>query len=144
MTTILAYDPAAERESSDTGWFLGEFSEDQPVSRIDSGVVHGGFEGFRVWTKPEADIVVCERYVVFNRAGDPSPMLIEGVIRYLYPDVVLQPASGKNTAVSDTALKRLGLYSTKGHHHDEREATRHAVWRLKKLKHLPTLRLGWV
>jgi hypothetical protein len=143
MTTILAVDPSAERESSDTGWFLGEFFEDQPVRRLDSGNIHGGFEGFKRWTGPAADIVVCEHYVVFNRAGDPTPLLVEGALRDRYDDVVLQPASGKNTAVPDRVLKALDLYTTAGHHQDEREAARHAVWYLKKIKHLPTLRVGW-
>ena len=145
MTTLLAIDPAAEREVSDTGWVLLEFDDDTPATKVDGGVVHGGFAGFVQWTKhmPASDITVCEKYVVFNRAGDPSPLLIEGVVRYLRPDVVLQPSSGKNTAVPDKVLKRLGLWSTAGHHRDEREAARHGVWYLFKNRHKPTLKTGW-
>lgn len=113
------------------------------MSVLASGVVHGGFEGFRTWTLPDADVVVCEHYVPYNRAGDPTPLLVEGAVRDRAENVVLQTSSGKNTAVSDTVLKRLGAYTTAGHHHDEREAIRHAVWYVKKQKHVPTLKAGW-
>lgn len=140
---LLSIDPAAEREISDTGWVLLRYDDNTPATLVDGGVVHGGFEGFRTWNLPTSDVTVCEKYVVFNKAGDPSPMLIEGVVRYLRPDVVLQPSSGKNTAVGNDVLKRLGLYSTTGHHADEREAARHGVWYLKKARHVPTLKAGW-
>ncbi len=145
MTTILAIDPSAERAVSSTGWAFGEFSEAQPFVRVSSGVTEGGFAGFCADNELEgllktAGVVVCEHYVVFNRAGDPTPLLVEGVVRFVRPDTVLQGASGKNTLVPDAALKKLGLWSTSGHHHDEREATRHLLVYLVASRHLPTLR----
>ena len=141
---LLAIDPAAETSVSDTGWALLYYDEDAPATLLDSGVVHGGFTGFCGWALPESDVTVCEHYVVFNRAGDPTPLLVEGVVRYLRPDVVLQPSSGYKTAVSDTVLKNLGLWSTKGHHADERSALRHGLWYLKRMRHTPTLKAGWI
>lgn len=143
MTLLLSLDPAAEKAVSDTGWALLRYDDNTPATLVDGGVVHGGFNGFRDWTMPDSDVTVCEHYVVFNRAGDPTPMLIEGVIRYLRPDTVLQPSSGYKTAVADEVLKRLGLWTTEGHHADMRSALRHGIWYLKKSKHLPTLRAGW-
>lgn len=143
MTLLLSIDPAAERAVSDTGWVLLRYDDNTPATFVDGGVVHGGFEGFRTWTLPASDVTVCEKYVKFRAEGDPTPLLIEGVVRYLRPDVHLQPASGKNTAVSNDVLRRLGLYSTTGHHLDQREAARHGVWYLKKARHVPTLRAGW-
>ena len=106
--------------------------------------------GFRTWyyeflaQQNNEDIVVCEQWVDRNiRGADRSPLLIEGAVRFLWPEVVLQPASGKNTAVSDQALKNLGVYTVGGHHHDIREATRHAVLYCKKQLHLPTITVGW-
>lgn len=144
--TMLSIDPPAERAISCTGWSYGEFSDTQPFALLGSGVVAGGFAGFCAdATLPKllraADVVVIEHYVVYNKNGDPTPLLAEGVARFLRPDAVLQRSSGKNTLVPDDAMKALGLWSTKGHHHDEREAIRHALVYLVKSRHLPTLRL---
>lgn len=145
MTSLLAIDPAAERSVSCTGWAIGEFSEAQPFALTGSGVVEGGFNGFCAATNLHkllraADVVVVEHYVVYNKNGDPSPLLAEGVVRFLRPDAVLQRSSGKNTLVPDDKLKALGLWSTKGHHHDQREAIRHALVYLVQSRHRPTLR----
>lgn len=146
MTQLLAIDPAAETTVSDTGWALFEVPDEAPAELMESGVIHGGFNGFcadtdfTTFLKNGPEIVVCEQYKVFNRAGDPSPMLIEGVVRYLRPDVVLQPSTGKNTLVSNEEMKHYGVYSTVGHHQDLRESVRHALVYLVKSKHLPTLR----
>lgn len=141
MTTLLAIDPACESNVSDTGYCLGEFSEDTPFKIIDSGVIHGGYKGFvkaaEMLDKP--DIVVYERFVTYNKVADPSQMLIEGVIRYVRPDAVGQPSSGKNTLVPNTFLKDKGLWDTKGHHHDMVEAIRHAYVWLFKSRHKGTL-----
>jgi hypothetical protein len=139
---LLSIDPAAERSVSSTGWALGEFSDTEPYTLRDSGVIEGGFAGFSAnkgrlcWF---AEIVVVEHYVVYNRNGDPTPLLIEGVVRDKRPDTVLQGSSGKNTLVSDKNLKDAGLWSTTGHHHDEREAVRHALVYLIKARHIPTI-----
>ena len=144
MIGLLSIDPSAESSTSDTGLAYGSFSSDKPYTLIESGNIHGGFNGFCEWLKDNTyvltvDIVVCEHYIVYNRAGDPTPLLTEGVIRYLRPDTVLQPSTGKNTLVSDDELKNYGLWSTSGHHHDEREAVRHSLVYLVKQRHLPTL-----
>lgn len=146
MPVLVAIDTPAERSVSDTGWFRGTFDDDQPLERLSSGVISGGFAGFVNGIESvlrDADIVVCEHYVVFNRAGDPTPMLAEGVVRFLRPDVVLQRPTGYKTAVPDKVLKNMGFWSTTGHHADERSATRHALKYLYDKGHKPTLRKGW-
>ena len=145
MTSILAIDTPSVKEVSCTGWAYGEFSADEPYNLKASGVVPGGFSGFCRETKLQellqtADIVVCEKWVTYNSAGDSSPQLTEGVIRFLRSDVVLQPSSGKNTLVPDEVLKRLGYWNTSGHHRDALEATRHALVYLAQARHKPTLR----
>lgn len=159
MTTILAIDPAAERAVSDTGYCYGEFTDDMEFKVIDSGVIHGGFRGFESAAHPylpagmdfslcdpllEADIIVYEKFVTYNKVADPSQMLIEGVIRYIRPDAVGQPSSGKNTLVPNDFLKKKELWGTKGsgagHHRDEVEAIRHAYYYLARNQHIPTLR----
>ena len=156
MTTILSLDPSAERAISDTGYCYGEFEDNKPFRVLDSGVVHGGFNGFvsrlnetqdgldtlynRILS---ADIVVCEQFISWEPRADSTPRLIEGIVRYLRPDTVLQPSSGYKTAVSDDVLKRLGLWTTEGHHADSRSATRHLIMYLKNNLHRPTLEAGW-
>lgn len=153
MTTILSLDPGAERAISDTGYCYGEFEDNKPFRVLDSGVVHGGFNGFisglnGIDTLSNlifiADIVVCEQFISWEPRADSTPRLIEGVVRYLRPDVVLQPSSGYKTAVSDDVLKRLGLWTTEGHHADSRSATRHLIMYLKNNLHRPTLEAGWI
>jgi len=154
MHSILAIDPCAERSVSDTGWAFGLWDDDMPLEFTAGGVISGGFDGFVAATQTvqeedgwfyddylmAAGVVVCEHYVQYNKLGDATPLLTEGVVRYLRPDTVLQPSSGKNTLVSDTDLRRYGVYGTEGHHHDQREATRHALVYLAKQRHVPTLR----
>ena len=157
MTTILSLDPSAERTISDTGYCYGEFDDNKPFRLLDSGVVRGGFNGFvsrlnetqdgldtlynRILS---ADIVVCEQFISWEPRADSTPRLIEGVVRYLRPDAVLQPSSGYKTAVSDDVLKQLGLWTTEGHHADSRSATRHLIMYLKNNLHRPTLEAGWI
>lgn len=142
--TLLAIDPAAERAVSSTGWAYGEFSDDTAFNLLASGTTDRGFAGFCADVNLHkliraADVLVVEHYVVYNKNGDPTPLLAEGVVRFLRPDAVLQRSSGKNTLVPDAALKKLGLWSTAGHHHDEREAVRHALVYLVSDYHRPTL-----
>ena len=146
MTTILSIDPGG-LGTGETGIALGVFTPTEPYHLLDTWAVPDNITGFRAWYYErwhDADVVVCEQWVDRNiRGADRSPLLIEGAVRFLWPEVVLQPASGKNTAVSDQALKNLGVYTVGGHHHDIREATRHAVLYLKHQHHMPTLKAGW-
>ena len=165
----MSIDPGGLKKG-ETGIALGSFTDTQPYELVETWAVPDNIDGFREWfyhtqhpytTDQRAlellgnegeptqgyvpvDIVVCEKWVDRGiRGADRSPMLIEGAVRFLWPDAVMQPASGKNTAVSDLALKNLGVYTTGGHHHDIREATRHGVWYVKNQRHLPTISLGW-
>lgn len=148
MKRILSCDPGGIGGTS--GLALGEFSESQAYTSVATWAVSGDVKGFFRWLDefqcvwPEPDIVVCEQFIDWNRPGaDRTPLRIQGAVEYVYRDVVLQPASGKNTAVPDPVLKRLGLYEDKSHHHDVREARRHAIVYLKHHKHIPTLKAGW-
>ena len=146
LKTILSLDPSAARDISNTGWAWGTYSDDEALAILASGNITGGFKGFANDTAVlrllrAADTVVCEKYVIYNRAGDPSPMKIEGVVEFLRPDTNFQPSAHKNTLIPDDLMKRLGMWSTAGHHHDEREAVRHALLYLTRAEHRPTLEL---
>lgn len=153
MTELLAIDPGGQGKGT-TGIVRVEFYDDLPVSLIGSWAVPNGVDGFIDWfyqNEPEtlSDVLVCEKFVDRQiRGADRMPLVIEGAVKALWHSrgvpIFWQPASGKNTAVPDTSLKKLGLYNfPSDHHHDQREAARHAVWYLKSQRHIPTLRAGW-
>ena len=137
MATLLSLDPGG------VGGHTGIVLLDADTLALEgSWAVPGELEGFLEWYDTAgADLnpgtVICEHFVNRNIKGaDLTPCFIEGAVRALWRDVVLQPASGKNTAVPDRVLKTLGLYDFLGdHHHDRREAARHAVWYLKARYH---------
>ena len=145
---ILSFDPAAEREESTTGYAILRADEDSEPVLDQSGVIEGGFAGFVDFvngpaltrTLPRPDVVVCESWVPYKGFVDSSPQLVEGVIRYVFPDVVLQPSITK-AIITDDILKRLGWYSTEGHHRDANSAIAHALAYLVKIRHKPTIRL---
>ena len=150
--TLLGIDPGGTGKGH-TGivyLWLGEDGRLPPVV-LETWAVPGGLEGFREWAEhyyllAGANTVVCETFVNRNIPGvDLTPVLIEGAVRYVRPDTILQPAAGKNTAVPDKVLDRLGLLDIgkSDHHRDRREAARHAIWYLKKVQHMPTLLHGW-
>lgn len=149
---VLSIDPGSTRSDvSTTGIVLLD-----GVRLIDSWAVPDGINGFRGWgadnvyydtlhhiagvgplidgSVTQTDAVVCEQFVDRQVMGaDRSPLLVEGAVRFLWPGVVLSPPSGKNTAVPDAILKKLGLwdFGTADHHNDRREAARHAIRYLK-------------
>lgn len=172
MGTILSIDPSGS-QNGHTGISLLEYTDTDPVREIASWAVMGGIEGFRGWLDPyatvgiyatyvdptgewsdgwldeggtpvEVNTVIVEQFINRNiRGADISPLGMQYIVQWLWPNAVLSPAGGKNTAVSDTVLKKFDLYADGSHHHDVREARRHGVWWLKKQGHLPTLRKGW-
>ena len=150
---ILAIDTPAEDPVSSTGWALVDDKDGEEVPVVvDKGAIGGGFNGFvallqtlpfRDWFRRVGRAVV-EKYGPYGGAGDTSPLLAEGALTYRLIQagvpLVRQPASGKNKMIPDSFLKAQGWYSTKGHHHDEREAVRHALYYLTKQRHKPLLK----
>lgn len=156
MVTLLSVDPGG-KGAGHTGIVLLQYTDTAPPIILDTWAVPDGLEGWLGWydhhvnhnslDEVEPDEVVCEHFVNRNVPGaDLTPCFIEGSVRTLYRHTVLQPASGKNSAVPDAVMAALGFSKKefKGDHHGDRwEALRHAIWYLKKNRHLPTLRAGW-
>ena len=152
MATLLAFDPAAETHVSDTGWAVVQYESNSPPELVASGVIHGGFQGFldvlkedNFWFATGLMIgdnfqVICEQWVDYGGYVDTSPRLIEGVIRYLWKDVVLQPSKALQMVTAND-LKALGWYTTEGHHRDSASSLRHILYYLRSIRHKPTLRL---
>ena len=144
---ILSIDPGGK--GGDTGIVLLGYTSEFRPSCIESWAVPNGLGGFTDWYYtdwlPRHDAfngtVVVEQFVHFKAVQiETTPILIEGAVRFIWPNAVLSPASGKNTAVPDEVMKRLGLYIAGDHHRDRNEACRHALRWLKNQKHIPTLR----
>jgi len=146
VTSILSFDPAGK--GGDTGIVHLRYTDTQPPVVVDSWAVSGGYDEFCVWLRKYGmflpNHVIVETFIHFKDIHiETTPILIEGAIRYVWPNAILSPASGKNKAVPDDVLKRLGLYIGGDHHRDRLEANRHAVRWLKNQRHVPTLRAGW-
>ena len=127
-----------------TGVALLDVPSTKPPALISHEEVSGGLSGFHEWwdLRPSYDVLVVEDYI--PRRGVPGNQEPQRIIGYLHPYTpVLQPPAGRKQAVSDDVLKRLGLHLPGEPHRNEREAVRHAVWWLKKQRHLPTIRAGW-
>ena len=140
---ILSIDPGGK--GGDTGIVLLGYTAETPPALLDSWAVPNGLTGFREWyvktLRQGADTIIVEQFVHFKAVQiETTPILIEGAVRFIWPNAVLSPASGKNTAVPDEVMKRLGLYIAGDHHRDRNEACRHALRWLKNQKHIPTLR----
>lgn len=146
---VLSIDPGSSNpktEVSHTGIVLLD-----GTTLVDSWAIPNGIDGFREWGSHHidgdsvltdagswvwVDFVVCEQFVDRQVMGaDRSPLLIEGAVRFLWPDVVLSPPGGYKTAVPDYVLKKLGLwdFGAKDHHADRVSAARHAIRYLKNM-----------
>jgi len=149
VTSILAVDPCAEREVSCTGWAFGEYEPQTPFRLLGSGVIEGGFEGFVEEVQhrlvglgtllQNADEALVEHYVSYNKAGDPTPLLAEGVVRCVRPDVTLQPSSALSLVSEAQAKALYPEMKVQGHHKDSLSALRHLLAYLVKNRHKPTL-----
>lgn len=149
MSYLISIDPSGV--GGHTGVVLIGYGDDTPAYLIDSWAVEGDFEGFLDWWEEHrdetdmADYIICEHFVNWGKPGaDLMPLAIEGAVRALcrvdrQDKPSLSPASGKDTAVPDAALKRMGMWLPGDHHHDRREAARHGLWFLKRMRHRPTL-----
>lgn len=144
---IMSIDPGQT-----TGWCVLHYNEVLKKFIPHSGGAHAGFFEFidvfqTNYMRYKPDIVVCESFVLAPYMGaqvaatDPhmSSSQLQGVIRYIVPNVILEPASLK-TAVPDEALKELGLWKwpeadigpDKRNYRHFHDACRHAVWQVWK------------
>lgn len=161
MKTVLSIDPSGDPRG-ETGIVLLGYDDDTPAHVLGSWAIPGGIGGFRDWHRNQfpqwthfpticvypgdffVNTVVCEQFVDRQIMGaERSALLVEGVVRWLWPNVVLSPASGYKQAVSDDVLKRLDLWWTGDHHADRNSAARHGVRYIKNQQHVPTLKKGW-
>lgn len=136
---ILAVDPGVR-----SGVALLDVPNDKTPVLLMHDEVYGGLSGFHEWwdMRPDYDVLVVEDYIV--RRGVPGNVEPLRIIGYLHPwTPVMQPPAGRKQAVSDDALKRLGLYLPGEPQRNAREAVRHGVLYLKHHRHLPTLIAGW-
>jgi len=147
MTNILAIDPGGVT----TGIVMIHAGDDAPARVVSSWSLDGSISSYLTWWNSMifdgVDVLVCEQFVSRNvRGADLSPLRLQGAIEVLAMDagldVALQPAGGKDSAVTDAAMTRVGITKRMfvGDNHDDRyQAARHGLWYLKRTKHLPTL-----
>lgn len=140
--TICAVDPGSSR----SGVVLMHVPHNKTPALKGYWEVTGGPEGFLDWWqhRPAHDVLVVEDYIV--RKGVPSDhkaLRTVGFLRATEPEATFQMPAGRKKAVSNDALKRLGLYLPGEPLRNAVEAARHAVLWLKNQGHRPTIEVGW-
>lgn len=138
---ILGVDPGKR-----TGVALIEVTDETAPVLVGYWEVYGGVSGFREWwkTHPDYDVLVAERYITRGGVVQKDAHHPQQVLGFLDQfDPILQTPAGRQNAVSDAALRALGLYLPGKTLRNAREAARHAVWYLKSKHHRPTLKKGW-
>ena len=155
MTTLLAIDPGQA-----TGWSLWFPNVTRPFELVTWGVVTGGASGFihsdqMVSLIREADIVVCEKFILDGRASDSPvdivPKDIEGMVRALClharGDRPVEPRyqdKALKATVPDAVVKRAGYWveNSQVDHEDARDVNDsiiHALIYAREIEHEPTL-----
>lgn len=139
---LLCFDPGKT-----TGWASFEVHRDEPIELIGSGMISGGVKGFVEWVDEDLPLelegasftVVSELFIPDGRTRKPdlTPLKIEGVLSYLWPDWVGQRNVMKMHA-PDEMLKRLGLWKPGAGH--DRDGIRHGLAYAKAQGHMPTIR----
>lgn len=146
---ILGVDPGSKR----SGICLLE-CWDESYTLESSGEVYDGVEGMIEHLDVRGgmyrpDLIVVEDYEVRRgQAGDPRGLEVIGAIKsWAYHNgrrwVKIQSPAGRKVAVSDDALKRLGLYLPGEAQRNAREAVRHAVIAAKNFGIMSILSKGW-
>ena len=139
MTTLLAIDPCGV--GGTTGIVLLGYGGDKPARLLNSW--NPGTEETYDWfykrmfdRMVHPDVVVCEKYV-------KGAVHVFG--RFLGKEIVWRTPQ-QRLFVRDENLRRLGLLFEKveDHHHDRREAARHAIaYLVERAHHKPTYERGW-
>lgn len=144
---ILSFDPGGT-----TGWAMGVYTDNQPLTFIGGGQIPDGLAGFNLWMAGRTSIfrrgdvaVVAESFVLDGRTKFPNitPLRIEGALEaWLYP---IQPIYQRNTAkgyVSDQRLRDYDLWIPGQRH--QMDARIHAMACMYLMGHVPTLNAyGW-
>lgn len=136
---LLALDPGET-----TGWSMWVFSDTQPLTEEDHGMIPGGLIGFINWWRMRPDYllpteVVAESFVLDGRTAFPNvtPLRIEGALAALWNGLLTLQRNVFKRHAPDELLKELG-YWWKGAGHD-RDSARHAIAYCITRKHMPTL-----
>ena len=142
MTTLVAYDPGET-----TGYSWWGYDVDVPLYILSAGQINGGLEGFLKHAPLEADIVVCESFILDGRTPNPNltPLKIEGALEALKERTGYELHFQRNNFkkhVSDQLLKRYDLWMPSYPH--AMDSMRHALAYMKTSMHMPTLKQYFV
>lgn len=159
MKDILVIDPGME-----TGFVFAEYDDDKPVEIKRAWQKQGGLDGIHntLWdydTHLSVQTWVFEKFRTtprVMRADEVEALRIEGAVRLLRPDVVMQyngamllagtdhGSAGKNKTAADNVLRKLGLWHTgkmigAKDANDVNSAMKHLVAYLRGIGHAPTM-----
>lgn len=117
-----------------------------------SEIIPDGLKGFQKWwerygSKFKYDVLVVESFELEEgtHGVDLTPVAIIGWLESLNIPIVFQRRMqrGKDKLITDTVLKRAGLYPPRGEVKEKHqvEALRHALSFLIRQRHMPTIEL---
>lgn len=152
---VIAFDPGKV-----TGWSRWEYLPDQPMQRLDYGLIGDGLDGVIDWCLRNErylseSTLVCEGYIPESLATEwRTPIRIEGALTALaachaVPPPIFQARATKRS-VTDAVLKREGLWLLGSDPkigwedaRDVNDSQLHALAWAKHEGHLPTIRRFW-
>lgn len=143
---LLAIDPGGT-----SGWALFTFSDAEPLTLVECGMVSGGLRGFKKWWlsswpaqvyRTYQGILVVEDFLRDGRTVHPDLQALEIIsgLRMVLDTFILQRNQEKGHA-PDAFLKKWGLWQPgKGH---DRDAIRHGFAWARTNRHMPTIKHYW-
>lgn len=152
---VVAFDPGKA-----TGWSRWEYLPEQPLRRLDYGLIPGGLDGFIDWCIQHhrylrESTLICEGFVPESMAVEwRIPIRIEGALAaiaaaYAVPPPIFQARATKRS-VTDAVLKRSGLWLLNSDPkigwedaRDVNDSQLHALAWAKHEGHLPTIAALW-
>jgi hypothetical protein len=149
MNKILSIDPGGI--GGHTGVVVGSYDPSTPLKITFNEAIGGGFEGFYEWVHKDThkrlfmplngSVVVCEHFSLRGHTADITPAFIEGGVRMLNPQTVLQNPSDAfgNKFITRADLSIWSAPFEKDHHKDQESALIHMLAFLVKRNHKPTV-----
>jgi hypothetical protein len=143
---ILAIDPGGL--GGTTGIVVLDVKPDAVPEVIYAKAIPDNLPGFRAWCDDvnfdetyRDFLLVIEHFELRGTKADITPVYIEGVVRFYYPDAILQRPSlvFSNKLLNTADLSHFTADFGKDHHKDQISALKHALYYLLTNNHRATI-----
>lgn len=149
MTSLLALDAGVT-----TGYAFASYGDEAPLDFTEVGVIENGIRGFLLWweerlngyPKDQIDCIIAEDFKIDGTIAPGDSLQIEGALMALWPgEIVWQSRSDKAALIRGEKARNAWIDErfpglTTQH---TRDAVTHALVRMKRLHHAPTIDRYW-